>query len=219
MANTERKRIDLRDRTELDKSVKDRQEAYRAKIEMEESEGIYRNEIGQRIGKREYESMKNPPMPFARGTQSEDGKYTPVSTLENVKNLGRAAVNMVPRGVAGVMDAGEKAVSSMGRRISGARTAEDEKRARNRKSDNVPAQITEEDRQKGRDEIARTKREMTSDSDIPASDKESMSKMIESEEGFKRGGSVRKYAMGGLVRGSVRGGGVALRGLGKGKVY
>jgi hypothetical protein len=92
-------------------------------------------------------------------------------------------------------------------------------RARAKKNYNVPAQITEEDRQKGRDEIARTKREMTSDSDIPASDKESMSKMIESEEGFKRGGSVRKYAMGGLVRGSVRGGGVALRGLGKGKVY
>lgn len=92
-------------------------------------------------------------------------------------------------------------------------------RARAKKNYNVPAQITEEDRQKGRDEITRTKREMTSDSDIPASDKESMSKMIESEEGFKKGGSVRKYAMGGLVRGSVRGGGVALRGLGKGKVY
>jgi hypothetical protein len=41
----------------------------------------------------------------------------------------------------------------------------------------------------------------------------------EEEMGFKRGGSVRKYAEGGLVRGSVRGGGVALRGLGKGKVY
>jgi hypothetical protein len=41
----------------------------------------------------------------------------------------------------------------------------------------------------------------------------------EEEMGYKKGGSVRKYAMGGLVRGSVRGGGVALRGLGKGKVY
>jgi hypothetical protein len=95
----------------------------------------------------------------------------------------------------------------------------DSARARAKKNYNVPPQITEEDRQRGRDETARTKREMTSDSDIPASDKEIMSKMIENEEGFKRGGSVRKYAEGGLVRGSVRGGGVALRGLGKGKVY
>ena len=88
-----------------------------------------------------------------------------------------------------------------------------------KKNYNVPPQITEEDRRKAREEVARAKREMTSDSDVPASDKESMSKMIENEEGFKRGGAVRKYAEGGLVRGSVRGGGVALRGLGKGKVY
>tara|TARA_R110000868_G_scaffold399044_1_gene672573 strand:- start:7 stop:540 length:534 start_codon:yes stop_codon:yes gene_type:complete len=94
----------------------------------------------------------------------------------------------------------------------------DSARARAKKNYNVPAQITEEDRQKGRDEITRTKREMTSDSDVPASDKEGLTNMIESEEGFRRGGSVRKYAEGGLVRGSVRGGGVALRGLGKGKV-
>ena len=190
-------------------------ERRKAQIEMEESKGIYRNELGQRIGKREYEAMKDPPMPFARGTQSEDGEYTPVSTLESVKNVGRLAVNAVPRVIAKVRDDGERFMG----RISGARTTEDEERARRRKNDNVPAQITEEDHQRLRDQMTRTKREMTSDSDIPDSDKESMSKMIENEEGFKRGGAVRKYAEGGLVRGSVRGGGVALRGVGKGKVY
>jgi hypothetical protein len=93
---------------------------------------------------------------------------------------------------------------------------------------NVPAQITEEDRRKGREETARAKREMGSESDISASDKMALKKMLEEEkgeeeyeeeEGFKKGGSVRKYAEGGLVRGSVRGGGVALRGVGKGKLF
>ena len=92
-------------------------------------------------------------------------------------------------------------------------------RARAKKNYNVPAQITDEDRKKAADDVARANREMKSESDVPASDKEGLKKMLESEEGFKKGGSVRKYAMGGLVRGSVRGGGVALRGLGKGKVY
>ena len=92
-------------------------------------------------------------------------------------------------------------------------------RARAKKNYNVPAQITDEDRKKAADDVARANREMKSESDVPASDKEGLTNMIESEEGFKKGGSVRKYAMGGLVRGSVRGGGVALRGLGKGKVY
>jgi hypothetical protein len=104
-------------------------------------------------------------------------------------------------------------------RVKDFRTAGDVKRARARKNDNVPAQITEEDRKKAAEDVARAKREMTSNSDVPASDKEGLTNMIESEEGFRRGGSVRKYAEGGLVRGSVRGGGVALRGLGKGKVY
>ena len=92
---------------------------------------------------------------------------------------------------------------------------------------NVPAQITEEDRRKAREEAARAKREMGSESNISASDKMALRKMIEEEkgeddyeeEGYKKGGAVRKFAEGGLVRGSVRGGGVALRGVGKGKVY
>lgn len=92
-------------------------------------------------------------------------------------------------------------------------------RGKAKKGYNVPAQITDEDRQKAAAEVARSKREMKSESNIPASDKAGMEKMLEGEEGFKRGGSVRKYAMGGLVRGSTRGCGVALRGLGKGKVY
>lgn len=96
------------------------------------------------------------------------------------------------------------------------------------KNYNVPAQITDEDRRKAREEMARSKREMKSESDISASDKMALKKMIEEEksegeyeeeEGYKKGGAVRKYAEGGLVRGSVRGGGVALRGVGKGKVY
>lgn len=122
---------------------------------------------------------------------------------------------------------------------------------------NIPAQITEEDRRKAREEIARSERERTSDSDIPASDKMSLEKMLrprtgrdmledasvrnkkvpsrEETEALRRetmeqyekdvGESVGSadsstgFKRGGLVRGSVRGGGVALRGLGKGKVY
>lgn len=149
-----------------------------------------------------------------------------------------------------------------------------------KKNYNVPAQITEEDRQKAREEVARAKREMGSESSVSAADKAGLKRLLqeegeeeyvpteyrpnppappreknfkrdpndsagarnrkntpvnygssdeelrdrsalygEEEMGYKKGGSVRKYAMGGLVRGSVRGGGVALRGLGKGKVY
>lgn len=104
----------------------------------------------------------------------------------------------------------------------------DSARARAKKNYNVPAQITDEDRQKAAAEVTRSKREMGSESGISASDKAALKKIIkeekregeyEEEEGYKKGGAVRKYAMGGLVRGSVRGGGVALRGLGKGKVY
>lgn len=189
-------------------------ERRKAKIEAEESEGIYRNELGQRIGKREYETMKNPPMPFARGT-SEDGEETPLSTLENVKNAGRLVVNAVPRVIARVRDDSEKLMN----RMSNTKTPENEKKVRAKGSYNVPPQITEEDRRKSGEEAARAKREMTSDSDIPASDKEGLKNMLESGEGFKKGGSVRKYAEGGLARSSVRGGGIALRGVGKGRVY
>lgn len=92
-------------------------------------------------------------------------------------------------------------------------------RVRAKKGYNVPAQISDKDREDAAAEVERYKREMKSESNVPASDKAGMEKMLEDGEGFKKGGSVRKYAMGGLVRGSVRGGGVALRGLGKGKVY
>lgn len=122
---------------------------------------------------------------------------------------------------------------------------------------NIPAQITEEDRRKAREEMARSERERTSDSDIPTSDKMSLEKMLrprtgrdmledasvrnkkmpsrEETEALRRetmeqyekdvgesvgsGDSATGFKRGGLVRGSVRGGGVALRGLGKGKVY
>lgn len=38
-----------------------------------------------------------------RGTM-EDGKYTPPSTYERVKNVGKAAASMIPRGVARIAD-------------------------------------------------------------------------------------------------------------------
>ena len=173
---------------------------------------------------------KKPSVKTTSSTEEEDdARFTKYLKERYDKDVAREAATGVPTGgLPAVVRTNGKVDPAATGKLAGANfeDAVREKyenpksaRARAKKNYNVPAQITEEDRQKGRDEITRTKREMTSDSDIPASDKESMSKMIESEEGFKRGGSVRKYAMGGLVRGSVRGGGVALRGLGKGKVY
>ena len=50
---------------------------------------------------------------------------------------------------------------------------------------NTPAQITEEDRRKAREEVARAERERTSDSDIPESDKMTLEEMIRKDD-FKR---------------------------------
>tara|TARA_R110000822_G_C15214230_1_gene483627 strand:+ start:178 stop:444 length:267 start_codon:yes stop_codon:yes gene_type:complete len=77
---------------------------------------------------------------------------------------------------------------------------------------NVPNTISSSVIRKDMEKMRREEAERTSDSDVPQSDKDSLKNMIEEEGG-------QKYAKGGLVRGSVRGGGVALRGLGRGKVY
>jgi hypothetical protein len=95
-----------------------------------------------------------------------------------------------------------------------------------RKPYNVPAAVTDSVRRREQEKRMREDSARSSDSEISASDKMALKKIIEEEksedmpeeEGFRKGGSVRKYAEGGLVRGSVRGGGVALRGIGKGKV-
>jgi hypothetical protein len=86
---------------------------------------------------------------------------------------------------------------------------------------NVPSAVTDSVRRREREKRAREDAERSTDSDIPESDKMALKRMIDDdeEEGFKKGGAVRKFAEGGLVRGSVRGGGVAIRGVGKGKVY
>ena len=86
-----------------------------------------------------------------------------------------------------------------------------------KKSYNVPAQITEEDRQKGRDEMARSKRERTSDSDISSEDKDALKKLLEMEKGeSEREGEEPK---GGMVNKSKRGDGCVVKGHTRGKMY
>jgi hypothetical protein len=89
-----------------------------------------------------------------------------------------------------------------------------------KKNYNRPAQITDFDRQEAMRRRKRDMEDMSYEDNIPMSDKEDMKRMIDVEsyrdEAYAKGGMVKKkkYAMGG----SVRGGGIAIKGVGKGKV-
>jgi hypothetical protein len=89
-----------------------------------------------------------------------------------------------------------------------------------KKNYNRPAQITDFDRQEAMKRRKRDMEDMSYEDNIPMSDKEDMKRMIDVEsyrdEAYAKGGMVKKkkYAMGG----SVRGGGIAIKGVGKGKV-
>ena len=89
-----------------------------------------------------------------------------------------------------------------------------------KKNYNRPAQITDFDRQEAMRRRKRDMEDMSYEDNIPMSDKEDMKRMIDVEsyrdEAYAKGGRVKtkKYAMGG----SVRGGGIAVKGVGKGKV-
>jgi hypothetical protein len=90
-----------------------------------------------------------------------------------------------------------------------------------KKNYNVPAQITDEDRRKAKEEVARAKREMKSDSDISSEDKDALKKLIEEGEDppkkFKKGGMVKGPKS--SKSGSGRGDGCAVKGRTKGKMY
>lgn len=89
-----------------------------------------------------------------------------------------------------------------------------------KKNYNRPAQITDFDREQAAKKRQREMEELSREDDIPMSDKEDLKRMIDVEsyrdEAYAKGGMVKtkKYAMGG----SVRGGGIAVKGVGKGKV-
>jgi len=88
-----------------------------------------------------------------------------------------------------------------------------------KKNYNVPAQITDEDRRKAKEEVARAKREMKSESDISKDDKDALKKLIEMDDEapkpFRKGGMVKKSSK----SGSGRGDGCAVKGRTKGKMY
>jgi long-subunit fatty acid transport protein len=113
-------------------------------------------------------------------------------------------------------------------RVEDFRTAGDVKRSlatRRAKADeakknyNVPAQITDEDRRKAKEEADRAKREMESESDISKGDKDALKELIdkndEAPKPFRKGGMVNKSSK----SGSRRGDGCAVRGRTKGKMY
>lgn len=100
---------------------------------------------------------------------------------------------------------------------------------------NRPAQITDAVRREEMEKRRRDIAERENEDNIPASDKARMKRMIDGDydadypssdrmsdvesyrdEAYAKGGMVKKkkYAMGG----SVRGGGIAIKGVGKGKV-
>ena len=85
-----------------------------------------------------------------------------------------------------------------------------------KKNYNVPAQITDEDRRKAKEEAARAKREMQSESDVSKSDKDALKELIEGD-----GESPKKFRKGGMVKksSSGRGDGCCVKGRTKGKMY
>jgi hypothetical protein len=108
------------------------------------------------------------------------------------------------------------------------------------KNYNRPAAITDYVRSEDAKKRKREMEEMSYKDDIPASDKEKMKRLLE-EDSYKddtssRGDDMKRmmdaesyrdeaYAKGGMVKkkkyamgGSVRGGGIAIKGVGKGKV-
>jgi hypothetical protein len=101
------------------------------------------------------------------------------------------------------------------------------------KNYNVPAQITDSVRREERMKRERDIRERSTEDNISPAEKEKLRRMIEEDsyadvmsssggedsyrdDAYAKGGMVKKkkYAMGG----SVRGGGIAIKGVGKGKV-
>jgi hypothetical protein len=92
-------------------------------------------------------------------------------------------------------------------------------RDRAKKNYNVPAQITDEDRRKAKEETARANREMGTESDISKDDKKALKELLEGDDEtpkpFRKGGMVKKSSK----SGSGRGDGCAVRGRTKGKMY
>jgi hypothetical protein len=91
-----------------------------------------------------------------------------------------------------------------------------------KKNYNVPAQITDEDRRKAKEEVARAKREMKSESDISKDDKDALKRLIEMDDEdapkpFRKGGMVKGPKS--SKSGSGRGDGCAVKGRTKGKMY
>ena len=114
-------------------------------------------------------------------------------------------------------------------RVDDFRTAGDVKRSlaaqRSKASDeakknySVPAQITDEDRRKAKEEADRAKREMKSESDISKDDKDALKELIDTDDEapkpFRKGGMVNKSSK----SGSRRGDGCCVKGHTKGKMY
>ena len=90
-----------------------------------------------------------------------------------------------------------------------------------KKNYNVPAKITDEDRRKAKEEVARAKREMKSESDISSEDMDALKKLLEMEKGEseREGEEPKRFRKGGMVNKSKRGDGCCVKGHTKGKMY
>jgi hypothetical protein len=156
-----------------------------------------------------------------RGTM-EDGKYTPPSTYERVKNVGKAAVSMVPRGVARIADkmSGSDSEEPMKNaapetkpRVSESESAAGEEVGRRlRGGDYYVEPGSYEKRSVETDRMDKARREkMAAAKGRSAEDKRRATmEGATPRVGYKKGGSVKKKS-----GGSVRGAGVAERGRGK----
>jgi hypothetical protein len=156
-----------------------------------------------------------------RGTM-EDGKYTPPSTYESVKNVGKAAASMIPRGVARIADkmSGSDSEEPMKRsepdpkpRVSDSESAAGEEVGRRmRGGDYYIEPGSYEKRSVESDRMDKARREkMAAAKGRSAEDKRRAAmEGATPRVGYKKGGMVSKKS-----GGSVRGAGIAQRGQGK----